>query len=240
VTTTDKQHWESQAANWIEWARTPGFDAYWYYRERFFEILPPPGGLTLDVGCGEGRLSRDLAERGYDVTGIEPAPTLLQAAKEAHPEGTYVQGEAAELPFAADSVQLLVAYNTLMDFDDLDGATREFARVLKPVTGRLCITITHPVADSAGFTERHAESPFVIEGSYLRTAPFSGWAERQGIKMHFSGWHRSIATYSKALEDAGLLIEAIREPVPVDDAPAEDWDRWRRMPMFMNINALKI
>jgi ubiquinone/menaquinone biosynthesis C-methylase UbiE len=238
VTTTDKQHWESQANNWIEWARTPGFDAYWYYRARFFEILPPPDGLALDVGCGEGRLARDLAARGYDVTGIEPAPTLLQAAKKAHPEGTYIQAEASDLPFSAESVQLLLSYNSLMDTDDLDGAMREFARVLKP-SGRLCITITHPVADSMGFAIRDAEAPFVIEGSYLRTAPFSGWAERQGIKMHFSGWHRSIATYSKALQDAGLLIEAIREPMPQDEAPARDWDRWRRMPMFMHIRALK-
>ncbi|MEV4311660.1 class I SAM-dependent methyltransferase [Actinocrispum sp. NPDC049592] len=240
MTTTDKQHWESQAANWIEWARTPGFDAYWYYRERFFEILPKPGGLTVDVGCGEGRLSRDLAERGYDVTGVEPAPTLLQAAKDAHPEGTYVHAEAADLPFESDSVQLLVSYNNLMDIDDLDGALREFARVLTPRTGRLCITIVHPVTDSIGFDVRDADAPLVITGAYLPTAAFSGVAERGGLTMHFSGWHRSITTYAKALEDAELLIETIREPLPVDDAPAAAWDRWRRMPMFMQLRALKI
>jgi SAM-dependent methyltransferase len=238
VTISDKQHWESQATNWIEWARKPGFDAYWFYRSRFFEILPPPDGLTLDVGCGEGRLSRDLAELGYQVTGVEPAATLLAAAQEEHPAGSYVLGEAADLPFPDASASLVVAYNSLMDVDDLDGAMREVARVLKP-GGRLCITITHPVADSAGFDSDDPEAPFVINGSYLRTSHFDVTAERHGITMHFIGWHRSITTYARALQDAGLLIEAIREPMPADDAPAEKWDRWRRMPMFMHIVALK-
>lgn len=65
-------------------------------------------------------------------------------------------------------------------------------------------------------------------------------AERGGLTMHFSGWHRPIFTYAKALQDAGLLIETIREPLPADDAPAGNWDRWRRMPMFMQLRALKI
>lgn len=238
MTTTDKQHWESQAVNWVEWARKPGFDAYWYYRNRFFDLIPPPGGVTIDVGCGEGRLSRDLAERGYDVTGVEPSPTLLKAAQEADPEGTYLAGEATDLPFADASVDLLVSYNMLMDVDDLGGALREFARVLKP-GGRIAITITHPVADSVGFENGDPEAPFVIDASYLRTQPFSVVTTRDGLTMHFSGWHHSIGTYAEALRGAGLLIETIREPMPHDDAPADKWDRWRRLPMFMQILALK-
>jgi hypothetical protein len=49
---------ESQAESWIAWARTPGHDACWSYRDAFFELLPRPGLRTLEVGCGEGRVSR--------------------------------------------------------------------------------------------------------------------------------------------------------------------------------------
>jgi SAM-dependent methyltransferase len=238
VTTTDKQHWESQAANWIEWARKPKFDAYWYYRSRFFDLIPPPGGVTVDVGCGEGRLTRDLAERGYQVTGVEPSPSLLKAAREAHPDGNYLPGEATSLPFPDESVDLLVSYNMLMDVDDLNGALSEFRKVLKP-GGKAAICITHPVADSVGFDREDPEAPFVIDASYLRTQPFSATATRDGITMHFSGWHRSIGTYADALQRAGLLIETVREPMPHDDAPPEKWDRWRRLPMFMHILAVK-
>ncbi|MCE7005237.1 class I SAM-dependent methyltransferase [Kibdelosporangium philippinense] len=236
MTTTDKQHWESQAANWVEWARKPGFDAYWHYRERFFDLIPAPGGVTVDVGCGEGRLSRDLASRGYAVTGVEPAPGLRKAAQEAHPEGKYVDGEASNLPFQDASVDLLVSYNMLMDVDDLDGALREFARVLKP-SGKLAITIVHPVADSIGFDQSDPEAPFTIDGSYLATSAFNAVDTKEGISMHFSGWHRSIGTYAEALRQAGLLIETIREPVPHDDSPEDRFARWRRFPAFMQVLA---
>src|SRR3981081_4046880 len=48
--------WEREAENWIRWARTPGHDAYWYYRDAFFDaIVPHGGGRALEGGCGEGR-----------------------------------------------------------------------------------------------------------------------------------------------------------------------------------------
>jgi hypothetical protein len=50
--------WEDQAENWLAWARTPGHDAYWSYRDAFFPLLPAPGRRTLEVGCGEGRVAR--------------------------------------------------------------------------------------------------------------------------------------------------------------------------------------
>lgn len=79
--------WEQEAENWIAWARAPGHDSYWLYRDAFFELLPPPGRATLEIGCGEGRVARDLAARGHRVTGIDASTTLLRAAREAHPDG---------------------------------------------------------------------------------------------------------------------------------------------------------
>lgn len=48
---TANARWEEEAENWVRWARTPGFDAYWYYSPSFFdEIVPPPMGSTLEIG----------------------------------------------------------------------------------------------------------------------------------------------------------------------------------------------
>ncbi|MEY2534870.1 MAG: hypothetical protein QOF29_2780 [bacterium] len=55
---------ESRAAEWVARARTPGHDAYWDDREAFFALVPAPGGRTLEAGCGEGRVTRDLTARG--------------------------------------------------------------------------------------------------------------------------------------------------------------------------------
>ena len=58
--------WDQEADNWQKWAQTPGHDAYWHYRGAFFdEIVPRPGRCTVEVGCGEGRVTRDLRERGH-------------------------------------------------------------------------------------------------------------------------------------------------------------------------------
>lgn len=116
--------WEEEAANWIAIARDPD-DSYWFYRDAFFELLPEPGERTLEIGCGEGRVMHDLAERGHRAVGVEVSPTLLDAAREADPRGEYVLSDAASLPFANESFDLAVAYNSLMDIDEMATAVRE-------------------------------------------------------------------------------------------------------------------
>lgn len=70
------QAWEAQAERWVDWARASHHDSYWHFhRDAFLAIVPPPGKLTLDLGCGEGRLSRDLAALGHRVFALDRSPT---------------------------------------------------------------------------------------------------------------------------------------------------------------------
>jgi hypothetical protein len=49
-----RDHWEQQAEAWIGLTRAdPDYELL--NKPSFLEIVPPPGRLTLDVGCGEGR-----------------------------------------------------------------------------------------------------------------------------------------------------------------------------------------
>src|SRR5712691_13445294 len=92
--------WEAEADNWVRWARTPGHDASWYYRDTFFDlIVPPPGRRTLEIGCGEGRVARDLAARGHRVAAVDTAHTLLRYARQEDLAGAYVLANGAALPF---------------------------------------------------------------------------------------------------------------------------------------------
>lgn len=225
--------WELDADNWIAWTRTPGHDAYWYYRDLFFELVPAPGRRTLEVGCGEGRVSRDLAERGHRVTAIDSSPTLLAAAAELHPEGDYLVADASDLPFPDASFDLVVAYNSLMDVDDMPGAVQETARVLEP-GGRFCFCITHPLMAAGRFASREPDAAFTLEGSYFDRRRFEGTFERAGLEMTFRSWRYPLESYTRALEEAGFLLEAIQEPAD----PGED-ARHRRIPMFLFGRALK-
>jgi SAM-dependent methyltransferase len=212
------------AREWLGWARTPGHDAYWHYRDAFFALLPAPDGPVLEVGCGEGRVTRDLRGRGYDVTGLDLSPTLIAAAKEQDPGGVYVEAAAEALPFPDGNFALVVAYNSLMDVDDLPAAVVEAARVLAP-GGRLCACVTHPTADASR-----------LGGAYLHEAALELPDERDGLTMTWIGRHRPLEAYSRALEAAGLVVEALREPPPAATAPAR-YDEWRDRPMFLFLRA---
>jgi SAM-dependent methyltransferase len=227
--------WEEQAANWIAWTRAPGHDAYWYYRHAFFdEVLPAAGRATLEVGCGEGRVTRDLVARGHRVTAVDLSPTLLRAAEESGGAEQYVLADAASLPFDDGAFDLVVSYNSLMDFEDMPGAVREIARVLV-AGGRFCACVTHPLMEAG----RHDEDGVVIEGSYFGRRPFEGTFERDGLSITFRGWCYPLDAYTRALEAAGFLIEALRESLPSAAAGPRTQAEHRRIPMFLMLRALK-
>jgi SAM-dependent methyltransferase len=232
---------ESQAESWLRWARTPGHDAYWQFRDAFFdELLPAPGRLTLEVGCGEGRVARDLARRGHRVIAVDASPSLAASAAAADPAGRYLVADAAALPFGNGCFDLVVAYNSLMDVDDMPAAVAEAARVLQP--GRpLCVCVTHPTADAGRFQSTEPDAPFVITGSYLGRHRVDEPFERDGLQMHFTGWRYPLEAYARALEDAGLLIDRLREPAaPASALTARSgYERWQRLPNFLHLRAVK-
>jgi len=225
--------WEANAEAWIRWARTPGHDSYdQFHARRFLDLLPPPGRLTLDIGAGEGRLGRDLLARGHRVVAVDSSPTLTRACA-AHPVSfPVILADAAAVPLRRGCADLVVAFMSLQDVDDLDRALAEAARLLGP-DGRLCLAIVHPL-NSAGKFEPGGgrETPFVVRGSYLETFRYADVVERDGLAMTFHSAHRPLEAYGRGLEAAGLVIEAIRE-VTVDD-PA---DRWSRIPYFLHLRA---
>ena len=116
----------------------------------------------------------------------------------------------------------------------------ETARVLGR-SGRLCAAIPHPVNTAGGFRAPEASAPYVISGSYLDPARSDWVFDRGGIRMTFHSEHRPLESYARALEAAGLLIEAIREPKPPGHVMARDpaAGRWRRIPLFLQLRAVK-
>lgn len=230
-----------EAENWVRWARTPGHDAYWYQSQDFFEaIVPEPAGLTLEIGCGEGRVARDLARLGHRVVAVDSSRTLLRYAKEADASGEYLLADAAALPFAGGAFHLVVAYNSLMDVEDMPATAGEAARVLAP-RGSLCVCVTHPLFDAGRFASDDADAPFVIEGSYLAAREFHESVERSGLQITFHGRCYPLQDYARALEEAGFLIERLREPPvrPQDVAAHPSWKRGQRVPTFLHLRCRK-
>jgi SAM-dependent methyltransferase len=230
--------WESEALSWIAWARASGLDSYdRYHRDQFFRLLPPPGQRTLDVGCGEGRVSRDLAALGHSIVAIDRSPTLVAAAREADRTMDVRVADATLLPLEDASADLVIAFMSLHDMDDVDRAIREIARVLTPA-GRFCAALVHPLNSAGRFEQRSPTAPFVIAGDYLRPFRYSDSVERDGLKMTFHGMHRPLETYFAAFERSGLVVEALREPAIPEEGLTDDASRrWQRLPLFLHIRA---
>lgn len=226
-----REHWEREAANWAKWARAPNFDAYWEYSPSFFDLVPPPKGLTLEVGCGEGRVTRDLVKRGHRVIAVDSTPALVTLARDADAESSYLRSDAAALPFADASFDVVVFYNSLMDVDDMESSILEGARVLRR-GGHVCVCVTHPLQDAGSFVSGDDDAAFVIKGTYLGPRRwFEMPLERDGVQMHFAGWAYPMETYFHAMEQAGLKVEVLREPAGTG--------RWRRIPVFLMWRAVK-
>jgi SAM-dependent methyltransferase len=232
--------WRRHAGGWVAWARKPGHDSYWrFHRDQFLDLLPGPGLRTLDLGCGEGRLSRELKALGHRVVGVDVSPTMLKAAREDDPSIPACLTDAARLPFRDGSFDRVVAFMSLQDLDDLYGAIGETARVLS-ARGRLCAAIVHPINSAGSFEGDSADSPFTIEGSYLDPSFYEDRLVRDGLKVTLASAHRPLAAYADALAGAGLLIEALREPpVPEPAITLPRQRRWARIPLFLHLRAVK-
>jgi SAM-dependent methyltransferase len=162
----DHEHWSRNAAEWIVWSRTPNHDAFWAYRSSLLTFIGQGEGEALDVGCGEGRVSRVLKECGYRVTATDPVEAFIAAAEQAGSADDYKVATAANLPFADNTFDLAIAYNVLMDVEDIPAAVKEIRRVLRS-SGTLIVSISHPFADRGRFAGPEPNAPFVLNGSYF-------------------------------------------------------------------------
>lgn len=233
---SDREHWTKAADKWVAWARQPGHDAFWAYRDHLANYIGEGSGQALEVGCGEGRVSRLLKSCGYRVSASDPVGRLVNAAREADSAHEYVMCAAGDLPFAAHSFDLVVAYNVLMDIENIPAALAEMRRVMRP-TGLLMVSIVHPFADIGRVVNDTPDAPFVITEPYFGRKQFEASETRDGLQMDFSGWSRPLHQYAEAFENTGLAISSLREPVPEIKSDSDHMKKWTRIPLFLWLKA---
>lgn len=201
--------WRDQAHQWVEWARDPELDDdFWsYHLTAFLDLLPAPEGLTIDVACGEGRLTRALLERGHRCVGLDAAEPLIRAAVRHASAAPVVVADAEALPFGDGAAQLVVAFMCLHDMDHLPQVMSEIARVTS-VGGSVAIALLHPYLSG-------------MATGYSNEQRYAFTVERTGHTMRYTGVHRSIQLYFEMLSRAGLQVEVLREIVNAElDPPA--------------------
>lgn len=91
-------------------------------------------GKILDVGCGGGFLSNQLARQGYSVTGVDLSPESLSVAHKHDVTGSvkYQVADAYKLPFENESFDVVTAMDFLEHVERPQDVISEFSRVLRP------------------------------------------------------------------------------------------------------------
>lgn len=204
--------WNAAAHDWAQRIREGMGGRVHLHDASIYELLPPPSGLTIDVGCGEGRLTRELSGRGYDVVGVDASTALVDEARAVDPSGRYEVASIDALPFEDAAAQLAVCVNVLPHVHDLQAAVVEVARVLAP-GGTFLIGTIHPVAHAGAYDEETGE---------LRITDY--WdREREAVPLGEHTVHherRTIEDYLRPLLAAGFQLVDLREvPGPTGKLP---------------------
>lgn len=209
--------WEDRADAWTEWARRPGHDGFWDGTwPELSAVIPTQPRFVIEIGCGEGRVGRQLLEHGHRVVGVERSPTLALAARRHPTHLAVLQADAARLPIQDCCADVAVACMSLQDVDDLGAVVEEAWRVLRP-HGCLCVALVHPFATAQDPSTIHTQLPMVT-APYLNERRFEDHVERDGLAMTFVSMHRPLSRYLSAFFSAGFVVEALREfgakPIP--------------------------
>ena len=130
-------YWEKRSGDFLEHKRAElhsPMSERWLYEIK--NQLPQDRNLRiLDVGCGAGFFSVLLAKEGYQVTGVDLTPDMIENARilaaEEKTVCDFLVMDAENLSFADESFDVVISRNLTWTLPDVKSAYREWVRVLK-------------------------------------------------------------------------------------------------------------
>jgi SAM-dependent methyltransferase len=103
--------------------------------ERLFFAHIRPAAKVLDVCCGSGHMTRELATRGYRVTGIDSSAALLEHARLEVPEARFIHADVRDFRLKEKfdgALSTFDSMNHLLSVDDLGSAFVSVHATLEP------------------------------------------------------------------------------------------------------------
>lgn len=213
---------------------------------------------VLDIACGNGQFSRELAGLGATVVASDVSPSFIERARsrtaELPPEvAARVSYQVADATDEAALVALgedglfdaAVSNMALMDIPDIAPLFRAVARLLRPA-GRFVATLQHPCFNSNGMRfsleeEDQAGELIVTRAAkivrYLHLPPGRGLGMIGQPAPHWY-FHRPLHTLLAPAFAAGLVLDGLEEPAFPDASQAKrafDWDNFPEIPPVLAV-----
>jgi len=180
----------------------------------------PPAGHVLDVGGGAGRYAVWLAERGYDVTLVDPSQGQREFAREKVDERgvadrvTVREGDVRDLEFADGAFDATLCLggplSHVLDADERDTAVREIRRVTRvgspvfvSVMGRLHLLLLNLIATDRDSRRFDLLPELAVSGDY--DADLLDGRESRFVETHFF----RAGELEVLLTEAGLVVEEL-------------------------------
>lgn len=209
------------------------------------------GLRVLDLGCGQGRFTRALAQRGANVTGMDWSARMIAFARRHEREDplgiVYRHRDARRCGsgWKRGSFDLVVGCMSLMDMPEVPRVLRGAHRLLRP-RGRLVFSVSHPLNTAAVGWERLKGRPHgaMRIDRYFQPGPrLTDW-NMPRLKRPFQTicWHRTFEDWFSLLRRAGFEVVGLREPRASErDARANPLlAGTRRVPFFLVFDCRRV
>jgi len=208
--------WEKHA-DWWQDEFTNGVDAE--YEEQIIPLaldLLAGRDTVLDVGTGEGQISRRLISADADwVIGVDPTASQISKAVQRGGGPVYLRCDADALPFADGRFDAALACLVYEHIEAMEAALQESARVLRP-GGRFVLMLNHPLLQTPGsgwIDDQWLDPPerYWRIGPYLQEA---STVEEVQKDVFIPFVHRPLSRYVNAMVEAGFIFKRMIEPAP--------------------------
>ena len=183
---------ENKPVDWNASLYDSKHDFVWKYGSDVVSLLAPQRGeRILDVGCGTGHLTAQIAESGANVVGVDRSPEMIASARKSFPNLKFEIIDARELPFESEfdavfsNATLHWIHEPLLVIDGVRMALRPGGRFVAEFGGRGNIRKMQNAFNQALEDLHLARAEEINPWYYPSVAEYAGLLEGSGFEVRF-------------------------------------------------------